>query len=637
MGPQLIAGALFAGHRIEAVLGRGGMGVVYRARQLDLDRIVALKVVAPELLEDERARERFLAEARAAAAVDHAHVVPIYYVGERDGIAFLAMRYVEGTDVRALVAGGGVLGPGRAARIADQAGAALDAIHAAGFVHRDVKPANLLLADGDHVYVTDFGLAKPALTLAGPTRSGQWVGTLDYVAPEQIRGGRVDARADIYALGGVLHFMLTAHVPFERDTTEATLWAHLSEPPPAPCALRAGLAPAFDSVVARAMAKEPGARPPSAGDLGHAALRAAGAGSSNRAERMVARGAASPERAYRLPGLIEDVSTLTGQQGAPTPPERGRWRRWALAAGVVVLIGIAVAIVASSGTRPAHVGKTIAHVGKRPNAIAVVGNELWMTSRTLAQVTRVDAATGRLEPDPARVGKDALDIAAGPADVWVALKASSTLVQVDPRTGRVVRRVRTPLRPAKLAADAGGVWVVGRAASPGGPDELLRYDRDGTLLRRVSIVHGVGAILLAGGVLWVAELRFRRVIRVDTRSGRIREVAHLDELAFALTFGGGYLWATEPRADQAARIDVHTGNVVNCATGHQPAGLAFVGGRLFVANRTDHTVVAIDPRTTRRIGDPIRVALGPYAMTYGLGHIWVTGVGEDTLTRLDLT
>jgi hypothetical protein len=138
-------------------------------------------------------------------------------------------------------------------------------------------------------------------------------------------------------------------------------------------------------------------------------------------------------------------------------------------------------------------------------------------------------------------------------------------------------------------------------------------------------------------VLWVAELRFRRVIRVDTRSGRIREVAHLDELAFALTFGGGYLWATEPRADQAARIDVHTGNVANCATGHQPAGLAFVGGRLFVANRTDHTVVAIDPRTTRRIGDPIRVALGPYAMTYGLGHIWVTGVGEDTLTRLDLS
>src|SRR4051812_2554094 len=171
----LTAGAVFAGHRIEAVLGRGGMGVVYRARQLDLDRIVALKVIAPELLDDDHARGRFVAEARAAAAVDHPHVVPIYYAGEEEGVAFLAMRYVEGIDVRALVGEVGALAPDRAARIVDQAAAALDAIHAAGFVHRDVKPANLLLAGGDHVYLTDFGLAKPALALGGPTRSGQWV------------------------------------------------------------------------------------------------------------------------------------------------------------------------------------------------------------------------------------------------------------------------------------------------------------------------------------------------------------------------------------------------------------------------------------------------------------------------------
>jgi serine/threonine protein kinase len=152
-----------------------------------------------------------------------------------------------------------------------QTAAALDAIHTAGYVHRDVKPGNLLLAAGDHVYLTDFGLAKQVLTHSGATRSGHWVGTPDYVAPEQIRGDRIDARADIYALGGVLHFMLTAHIPFDRDSDEAKLWAHLSEPPPLPSRLREGLPVEFDAVVARAMAKDPGERQPSAGDLGRAA------------------------------------------------------------------------------------------------------------------------------------------------------------------------------------------------------------------------------------------------------------------------------------------------------------------------------------------------------------------------------
>ena len=498
-------------------------------------------------------------------------------------------------------------------------------------MHRDVKPANLLLAAGDHVYLTDFGLAKHALLRSGPTRSGQWVGTLDYVAPEQIRGGRVDARADVYALGGVLAFLLTGHVPFERESNEATLWAHLNAPPPS-----AGLAAPFAALVGRAMAKDPDARQRSAGDLGRAALKAAGTDVPERAERMVARGAASPERAHRLPGLIEDVSTLTGHRHTAAPVARSR--RWPLAAlGIAVAVAAVVAFLVLRPPPALRLGTTIAHVGVRPNAIALVGHELWITSRTLPQLDRVDAATSRLLPDPPQVGKGALDVAAGPADVWVALRASSTLVQVDPRTGRVAQRIPTPLAPAKLAADADGVWVVGRAANPGGADELMRYDRAGKLLRRIPIAHGVAALELAFGVLWVAELRLNRVIRIDPADGRIRAVAHLDDGVFALTFGGGYLWATEPKSDQAARIDVHTGNVVNCPTGHQPAGLAFVGGRLFVANESDHTVVAIDPATAHRIGDPVRVGLGPYALRYGFGHLWVTGIGEDTLSRLDLS
>jgi hypothetical protein len=216
------------------------------------------------------------------------------------------------------------------------------------------------------------------------------------------------------------------------------------------------------------------------------------------------------------------------------------------------------------------------------------------------------------------------------------LKASRTLVRLDPRTGAVVDRVSTPLRPAKVAADAGGVWVVGRAERARGPDELLHYDREVHLTRRVTIGHGVGAILLDGDALWIAELRYPRVLRLDVRSGRPREIARLDSTAFALTLGGGYLWASLRTADSAARIDTRSGNVVPSAAGHQPAQLAFAGGRLLVANQTDHTVVSIDPRTVRPVGDPVRVGLGPYAMIFALGRVWVTGVGEDTLTRLDL-
>ncbi|HEY6886300.1 MAG TPA: serine/threonine-protein kinase, partial [Solirubrobacter sp.] len=267
----LAPGAVVAGYRIESVVGRGGMGVVYRARELELDRVIALKVIAPELLEDAGVRARFLKEARAAASIEHPNVIPVHAAGERDGVAFFAMRLIDGDDLRALVRHEGPLGAGRAVELLGRAAAGLDAIHRAGYVHRDVKPANVLVDGDGHVYVTDFGLAKQTLSTGAETASGRWVGTLDYVAPEQIRGERVDARADVYALGGVLAFILTGRVPYERDADEAKLWAQLSDPPPVPSQLRPELPRALDAVIARAMAKRAEDRYPSAGDLGRVA------------------------------------------------------------------------------------------------------------------------------------------------------------------------------------------------------------------------------------------------------------------------------------------------------------------------------------------------------------------------------
>src|SRR5919108_5709084 len=291
---ELAPGMVLGGCRIDGIVGRGGMGVVYRAHQLDLDRDVALKVIAPELVEDPEIRERFLSEARAAGAVEHPNVIPVHGVGVAEGRAYLVMRYVAGSDLRTVVRADGPLAPERAAAIAMRLGDALDAIHRAGYVHRDVKPQNVMIDAAGHVYLSDFGLAKQTLASSGQTRSEQWVGTLDYVAPEQIRGERVDARADVYSLGGVLYFVVTGRVPFERASDQAKLWAHIADPPPRPTDARPQLPAELDAVVLRALAKNPDERYPSAGDLGRAARSAAGLPGDSAPERTVARGAAAP-------------------------------------------------------------------------------------------------------------------------------------------------------------------------------------------------------------------------------------------------------------------------------------------------------------------------------------------------------
>jgi predicted Ser/Thr protein kinase len=272
-------GASVAGYLIEAVAGRGGMGVVYRARQIALDRTVALKLIAPELARDEAFRARFARESRIAASLDHPNVIPVYEAGEDGERLFIAMRFVDGTDLGRMLHEHGPLEPRAAAELVAQAASALDAAHARGLVHRDVKPANLLVG-GDparpHVYLTDFGLARRDGTSTALTTTGQWMGTPDYAAPEQIDGDDVSARTDVYALGCVLFAALTGMPPFGDRPRMAKAAAHLHDTPPTLRGVRPGLPLAFEPVVARALAKRPEERYASAGELGAAALAAAG-------------------------------------------------------------------------------------------------------------------------------------------------------------------------------------------------------------------------------------------------------------------------------------------------------------------------------------------------------------------------
>lgn len=344
---ELSPGTVFAGCRVEEVIGRGDMGVVYRAEELALQRPVALKLILPELSQDERFRERFRRESKLAASIDHPNVIPILEAGEEDGVLFLTMRLVRGTDLRALIATREPIDPLRVARIVRQVGSGLDAAHKRGLVHRDVKPANVLLARRDHVYLSDFGLAKHAASAGGLTRQGSIVARAEYVAPEQILEDRVDALTDVYALGCLLFEALTGQAPFATASDGPAMLAHVDAPRPSAVALRPDLPTRFDAVVQRAMAVDPSERYQSAGDLGDAALVAAGELARTGPEAVVATGEAAPRPGPRAP----EEPLAGGETARAEPsPDRAGPLRWGVALGVLALlaVGMVAALAAIS-------------------------------------------------------------------------------------------------------------------------------------------------------------------------------------------------------------------------------------------------------------------------------------------------
>jgi serine/threonine-protein kinase len=272
----LAPGSRVAGYVLERLVGVGGMAAVYQARDERLGRVVALKLLAG----DESVRMRFVREARAVAAVDHPNIIPVYAAGEADGMQFIAMRFVAGGTLAGIIHASGPLSPRRAAAFISPVASALDAAHAAGLVHRDVKPGNVLVdsrrGGPEHAYLTDFGIARAMLSAGTLTVAGQFLGTPDYAAPEQVNGHPVDGRADQYALACVAFEMLGGTVPFKRELPIATLYAHLSTPPPSLTAARPDLPPAVDDVLGRAMAKDPGERYPTCADFADALREALG-------------------------------------------------------------------------------------------------------------------------------------------------------------------------------------------------------------------------------------------------------------------------------------------------------------------------------------------------------------------------
>ena len=340
MGPDRIVGTDVAGYSVESVLGSGAMGVVYIARQRSPARKVALKLITPAFASDEGFRRRFLREATAAAAIEHPHILPVYAAGESNGILFMAMRLIDGRDLREILRRSAELPVERVERIVGQVGGALDAAHARGLVHRDVKPGNVLVAeqpdaeDADFCYLMDFGVSTwTGSSAATITATDQVVGTANYMAPEQIEGGSVDGRTDQYSLGCVLYECLTGRAPFSGRSPAATMYGHLHEDAPAPSSIRPGLPPSVDAVIDRALRKAPEQRYPSCRELTHD-LRAALAGSN---ETLVTAALAAPP---------ETASTSRSSR-------RATWAIAAAVATVVVLSATVLTFLSFSDRGPA--------------------------------------------------------------------------------------------------------------------------------------------------------------------------------------------------------------------------------------------------------------------------------------------
>jgi ABC-type branched-subunit amino acid transport system substrate-binding protein/predicted Ser/Thr protein kinase len=620
-------GTVFARYRVESVIGRGGMGVVYRATDLSLERPVALKLVAPEFAGDKRFRERFLKEPRMAASLDHPNVVPIYEAGEHDGQLYLAMRYVEGSDLKTVLEREAKLAPDRAISILTQVASALDAAHRRGLVHRDVKPANVLLDEDGHVYLTDFGITKQ---LGGAsTDTGQMVGTLDYLAPEQIRGETVDARTDCYSLACVLYECLSGTPPFHRATEAETMWAHMQEQP-AP--LRGY--PVLDPMFQHALAKDRDERHRTCAELIEAARDALGL-QRPMAEVFARSRLAEHRRAIAVAGavllvgaFVTGVVAVTGGGESEAEP-----------------LGNGVAQLAPSG------GELTGFTGTEriPGNVAVGERAVWTLTEGEETISRIDPETGEITDTFASGGQPG-ELAVGEGALWAGNVGGSDFVnaivsvsRIDPNSGEVTRTVKLPggggpgVLPTaglpRIAVGDGAVWAI----NPDG--SVSRIDPDsGRVVARIDFDRQAWTIAAGDEGVWFLSLdapcAVECVTSIDPRRNRVGKTIEFGAgFLWGIAVGGGAVWATDQSQGLLWRIEPGPEPVTRTIdVGRGVTYVSFGDGAPWVGNYIDGTVSRVDPGTNEVAA---KTAVGtPQALAVGEGAAWVSVAGGTIAGKL---
>ena len=607
-------GETLAGYRIESVIGRGGMGIVYRATDLSLDRPVALKVIAPELAEDDRFRARFLREPRLAASLDHPGVVPIYEAGQRNGQLYLAMRYVEGSDLRAVIRREGRLDPEPTFALLAQIADALDAAHRRGLVHRDVKPGNMLVDSDGHAYLTDFGITKQLGDAPGEADADGVVGTLDYLAPEQIRGETVDGRADCYALGCVLYECLAGAPPFRRETEAETLWAQLRDEPPTLVDH-----PALDATLRKALAKEPADRFEACTEL--IAAGAAALGLRDQRQRVRGRGV----QLLFVGSLLLVAATLAvlirsaGRDGtaANTPA-----------------LDAATNSLGALDVRTGRLAFAVPLPG-RATDIAARDGTAWVTTVDSTAVTGVSAKTRSItQTVPLKGRADAVAVGAG--SVWVADAGGGVVSRITPGYDRVVRisvgrgeRTRRQSQ-ASLAVSQDAVWLAD------GSRRLIGIDPRTYATVTLPVGSRVDALASGGGVLWAIASDSATVLRIDPRTRRVTDRVAISAPAgnprpspIAVAASPRAIWVLNAGVATLTQIDPTTLSVAGTTpigVDRAPADVTATGSTAWVANR-DGSIVRVTAGSTRgretRVGESIEGVAADVPIT------WVTTAAFD--------
>jgi serine/threonine protein kinase len=652
-------GARLGQYRLGRRLGGGGVAVVYLARDERLDRPVALKVLAPVLAEDEAFRKRFIRESRAAAAVEDPHIIPVFEAGEAGGMLYIAMRYVPGGDVRTMVRRDGPLPPGRAAAVIAQVASALDAAHAAGLVHRDVKPANMLVDRrsnrSDHVYLADFGLSKKTLAAsAGLTGTGQFVGTLDYSAPEQIRGRPADGRTDQYALACAAFELLTGAPPFHHEEATAVMYAHLSEPPPPVTSRRAGLPPAVDQVVARALAKVPADRYASCQEFADALLQALGTVSPS--SRLGASDGSAPSHPPTQTDLVSDgpgrqpVPAASAAAGTAHTPHA---EAGLPSSNIDIPAASAAADTAAPGseTAPAPVHPATGHAAAGPDAgpdgTATPGPPARDDPQRPLELGPVRRSTS-LSPSRAKRSRSRLWLLTGASAAIIAASATALYVSLSGggrtasgRAGTASGHGATPSGHGATPSGHGGAALTeAPAATLGNPESPARADgvAFGPSARTLAVgsVNNNGNASGTGGSTYVWDIATKTITAklTDPGSTGVDYVAFGPggtTLAAADYNGSTYVWDIATKTITAKLTDPGS-------TGVDDSVAYGLGGRTLAAADTNGSTYVWDIATktiTAKLTDPgstgvDSVAFGPggttlaAADTNGSTYLWET-------------
>jgi DNA-binding beta-propeller fold protein YncE len=599
-------GSILAGYRLDALIARGGMGVVYRATHLALDRPVALKVIARQLAGDQRFRDRFLRESRLAARLDHPAVVPVFDAREEEGELIVAMRLISGGDLRKRIEAAGPLPPAEAVALLGQVADALDAAHAAGIVHRDVKPHNILL-EGERAYLTDFGLAK-ALGDSGVLSGTSIVGTVEYMSPEQWRGEHVGPAADVYSLGCVLYEALTGVVPYARRAADV-------EP---------RMPQGLDVVIERAVAKDPAERYATAGELIEAAGESQG----------------GPPAATRVLSEAPDRPTLPlGDGRAERGPGLSRWRRpvaagflvWFLCGTGALAVAIVSAVLLLGGDDPS-VSAPI-EVGTGPLRLAVGDDAVWVTSAADGTLSGIDLERAEVVGASLPLGAGVSGVAVGEGSVWVSSPRTGSVLRVDPVEG-ITARIPVGGRPGAIVFGGGRVWV----ADDGGAGVAAINPAGNHVFKRGLPPHAAPLRLAVGaGAVWVSSATTGTVRRIDLSTAIPGAPIPAGRGPSGVTVGGGLVWVSNSRADRVTRVDpaTHTLFGVPISVGGRPGGIDAGTENVWVANSADGTVTRIGIESGETVGDPISVGSGPGAVAVGGEAVWVANNSDGTVTRIE--